>query len=129
MIKHLRFPVVCAVMAVPLAIGLAPAPARAMPADAQRPENAESARIGERVAREHCSRCHAIGKTGQSPNPKSPPFPLIAERYRNNNPAPVLIDGTVVRHPGMPEFTMLSYETDGLVAYIRRISRKWKPAR
>ncbi|MCO5092706.1 c-type cytochrome [Bosea sp. (in: a-proteobacteria)] len=100
-----------------------------MPADAQRPENAESARIGERVAQQHCSRCHAIGRTGQSPNPKSPRFPLIAERYRDNNPAPVLIDGTVVRHPGMPEFRMLSYETDGLVAYIRRISRKWKPAR
>lgn len=49
-------------------------------------------------------------------------------RYRDNNPAPVLVDGTVVRHPGMPEFTLLSYETDGLVAYIRRISRSWKPA-
>ena len=64
-----------------------------------------------------------------SPNPKAPRFPLIAERYKDGNPASVLIDGTVVRHPGMPEFRLLENETDGLVAYIRRISRKWKPAR
>lgn len=100
----------------------------AMPADAQRPENSESAQIGREVAQRHCSSCHAIDPGGLSPNPKSPPFPLIAERFENDNPAPVLIDGTVIRHPGMPEFRLLEHETDGLVAYIRRISRRWKPA-
>ena len=99
----------------------------AMPADAQRPENSESAKIGRQVAQRHCIGCHAIDATGASSNPKAPPFPLIAERFENDNPAPVLIDGTVVRHPGMPEFQLLEHETDGLVAYIRRISRKWKP--
>jgi mono/diheme cytochrome c family protein len=99
----------------------------AMPADAQRPENSQSARVGRLVAQEHCARCHAIGRRGQSPNPKAPRFPGIAERYPGNNPAPVLIDGTVVRHPGMPEFRLLENETDGLVAYIRRISRRWRP--
>lgn len=99
----------------------------AMPADAQRPENADSARIGREVAQRHCSGCHAIDAMAASPNPKSPPFPMIAERYPNDNPAPVLIDGTVVRHPGMPEFQLLENETDGLVSYIRRISRRWKP--
>jgi mono/diheme cytochrome c family protein len=102
-------------------------PGWAMPADAQRPDNAESAGNGKRVAQRYCGGCHAIEATGLSPNPKSPPFPLIAERYPRNNPAPVLIDGTVIRHPGMPEFNLLENETDGLVAYIRRISRKWKP--
>ncbi|WP_199084378.1 cytochrome c [Bosea sp. ASV33] len=102
-------------------------PGRAMPADAQRPENAESAEIGHKVAERLCSGCHAIGRDGESPNPKSPRFPLIAERYRDDNPASVLIDGTVVKHPGMPEFQLLENETDGLVAYIRRISRKWTP--
>lgn len=102
-------------------------PGQAMPADAQRPENAESAGIGKRVAQQHCGGCHAIEATGLSPHPNAPPFPLIAERYPNGNPAPVLIDGTVVRHPGMPEFNLLENETDGLVAYIRRISRQWKP--
>ncbi|WP_146170097.1 cytochrome c [Bosea sp. 124] len=102
-------------------------PGQAMPADAQRPENAASARIGKRVAQQHCGGCHAVAATGASPNPKAPRFPLIAERYPAGNPAPVLIDGTVVRHPGMPEFNLLENETDGLVAYIRRVSRRWKP--
>lgn len=103
-------------------------PSQAMPADAQRPDNAESVAIGKRVAQRHCGACHAIETGGASPNPRSPPFPLIAERYPGSNPAPVLIDGTVVRHPGMPEFSLIEHETDGLVAYIRRVSRLWKPA-
>ncbi|WP_324132911.1 c-type cytochrome [Bosea sp. (in: a-proteobacteria)] len=102
--------------------------AQAMPADAQRPDNAESVAIGKQLAQRHCGGCHAIEASGASPNPKAPPFPLIAERYPGDNPAPVLIDGTVVRHPGMPEFNLIEHETDGLVAYIRRVSRRWKPA-
>jgi mono/diheme cytochrome c family protein len=99
----------------------------AMPADAQRPDNLESVKTGRRVAEENCARCHAIAERGESPNPKAPRFPLIAERYPGGNPAGVLTDGTVVRHSGMPEFRMLEAETDGLVAYLRRISRRWKP--
>ncbi len=113
---------------VGLALVGSPLAVKAMPADAQRPDNAESAAIGKQVAQRHCGGCHAIEASGASPNPKAPPFPLIAERYPGDNPAPVLIDGTVVRHPGMPEFNLIEHETDGLVAYIRRVSRRWKPA-
>lgn len=102
-------------------------PGHAMPADAQRPDNAESVATGKSVAQQYCGGCHAIEASGASANPKAPPFPLIAERYPGGNPAPVLIDGTVVRHPGMPEFNLIENETDGLVAYIRRVSRRWKP--
>lgn len=115
-------------LATGLHVGLTTA-GTAMPADAQRPDNDESVKVGLQVAEQYCSRCHAIGSTGKSPNRRAPRFPLIAERYPGNNPAGILIDGTVVRHPGMPEFQMLESETDGLVAYIRRISRKWHPAR
>jgi mono/diheme cytochrome c family protein len=100
----------------------------AMPADDQRPDNLESVQIGRNVAREHCSSCHAIGPAGKSPNPRAPRFPLIAERYPNNNPAPDLVDGIVIRHPGMPEFRLIEEETDGLVAYLRNVSRKYRRA-
>lgn len=129
MISHLRFFAAISTVGITLVVAGLSGTVVAMPADAQRPENTESAKIGREVAKRYCSECHAIGRTGKSPNPKSPRFPLIAERYVDGNPAPVLIDGTVVRHPGMPEFRMLSSETDALVSYIRRISRKWKPAR
>jgi mono/diheme cytochrome c family protein len=100
----------------------------AMPADDQRPDNLESVRIGRAAARKHCAICHAVGPKGNSPNPRAPRFPLIAERYPNNNPAPDLVDGAVIRHPGMPEFIMTEEETDGLVAYLRNISRKYRRA-
>lgn len=114
-------------LSIPAGLGLGTTASLAMPAEAQNPDNAASARIGRAVARQYCSGCHAISRQGASPNPKAPRFPLIAERYRNGNPAPDLIDGTVVRHPGMPEFRLQVSETDGLVAYLRRVSRKWRP--
>ncbi len=98
-----------------------------MPADAQRPDNAAAVQIGRHVAETYCGPCHATGRRGKSPNAKAPRFPLIAERYPDNNPAGGLVDGTVIRHPGMPEFRMLENETDGLVAYIRRVSRSYRP--
>lgn len=104
-------------------------PAQAMPAEGQNPDNLRSVRIGREVAKQHCARCHAIGRKGLSPNAKAPPFAEIAERYPDSNPAPDLVDGTVIRHPGMPEFRLIEVETDGLVAYLRRISRKWQPSR
>lgn len=99
----------------------------AMPADAQRPENLESVQLGRRTAERLCARCHATGRRGASPNPSAPRFARIAERYPDNNPAPELIDGVVLRHPGMPEFRLMEGETDGLVAYLRWISRKRHP--
>ena len=124
-----RIVMVAALLCLGLGISILIRSALAMPAEAQSPENVQSASTGRGVAQTYCARCHAIGRQGLSPNPKAPRFPLIAERYPNNNPAPVLIDGTVIRHPGMPEFSLLVYQTDGLVAYIRRISRSWRPER
>jgi mono/diheme cytochrome c family protein len=98
----------------------------AMPADDQRPDNLESVRIGRMTAREHCARCHAIGRRGASPNRKAPPFRLIAERYPGANPAPDLAEGIVTRHPGMPEFRLTLEETDGLIAYLRNVSRLYR---
>ena len=36
---------------------------------------------GRAIAEENCGRCHAVGKTGASRNPKSPPFRTLGERY------------------------------------------------
>jgi mono/diheme cytochrome c family protein len=127
--RNLMKPIMAALTAGALAVLSLHSFGNAMPADAQRPDNHESARVGRDVAKRLCAGCHAIGRTGSSPNLKAPRFPLIAERYPDNNPANVLTDGTVVRHPGMPEFRMLPAETDGLVAYLRRISRQWNPRR
>jgi hypothetical protein len=41
----------------------------AMPADAQRPDNLESVRVGQKVAERHCALCHRTA--GEKPQCKS----------------------------------------------------------
>src|SRR5450755_2886003 len=36
---------------------------------------------GEVLVRENCSRCHAIGKEGDSPHPPAPPFRTLSSKY------------------------------------------------
>ncbi|MDB5651078.1 MAG: cytochrome c family protein [Hyphomicrobiales bacterium] len=98
-------------------------PALAMPADAQNPANAESVALGESAAQHYCAKCHATGRRGLSPNPASPPFPRIAARHPHGRLAGVFfVDGTVVSHPGMPQFEITIQEADGLVAYLRSLA-------
>jgi mono/diheme cytochrome c family protein len=97
----------------------------AMPADAQDPRNAESVRAGRAVAERVCARCHAVGRTGESPNPKSPPFRTIVARHGADHlPGALFLDGTVLRHPGMPQFEFQTVEVDGLIAYIRSLAHE-----
>jgi mono/diheme cytochrome c family protein len=95
-----------------------------MPADAQNPENAESVAIGRKAAQTYCAECHAIGRTGASPNKAAPPLRNVAHKYRDKSISSILIiDGTVVEHRGMPRFEIPVYEADGLIAYIRSLDR------
>lgn len=110
--------------AASLLAGLATAPAFAMPADAQNPDNAESVEIGRQAAQVYCARCHSIGPSGDSPNAKSPPLRAVAHKYREKSISSILIiDGTVVEHRGMPRFEISLAEADGLIAYIRSLDR------
>jgi mono/diheme cytochrome c family protein len=78
---------------------------------------------GERIARENCARCHAVGRAGASPNPKAPHFRELARRYPLQNLEEALAEGVVVAHEGaqMPEFQLGVAEIDNLIAYLRAI--------
>ena len=41
----------------------------------------EHATRGEVLVRKNRSRCHAIGKTGESPHPEAPPFRILSSKY------------------------------------------------
>lgn len=73
---------------------------------------------GRLVAEGHCSRCHAIGATGQSPHRIVIPFRNLAQRF----PVDMLIDtlrtGTVGGHDEMPMFDLGVADARALVAYI-----------
>ena len=108
-----------------LMVSVSAAVCAAMPADAQDPRNIESVNEGRAVAERVCARCHSVGPTGKSPNPKSPPFRTIVARHGADHlPGALFLDGTVLRHPGMPQFEFQTVEVDGLIAYIRSLARK-----
>lgn len=76
---------------------------------------------GRAIAEAKCSRCHAIGPEGVSPNPKAPVFRTVLSRYNQDVLERELIDGMGVAHAPMPQFQLEPQGTDALIAYLRSI--------
>jgi mono/diheme cytochrome c family protein len=81
---------------------------------------------GERIARQNCAECHAVGRTGASPNPKSPPFRELARRYPLSYLEEALGEGIVVGHEGseMPPFNFSTNQIAALLAYLGSIQKR-----
>jgi mono/diheme cytochrome c family protein len=81
---------------------------------------------GREIANTFCSRCHAIGTQGESPNPKSPPFRLLGKKYPLSNLEEALSEGIVVGHEGeeMPPFAFSAQQIEALLAYLASVQRK-----
>jgi cytochrome c len=82
---------------------------------------AADARAGQAFAVENCSRCHSIGGTGVSPNPKAPPFRVVSRKYKLGDLEESFAEGIVTGHNTMPEFTLTPREIDDLLAHMRRL--------
>lgn len=78
-------------------------------------------RRGYALANYYCKDCHAIGQTGQSPNPLSPPFRELNQRYDVSLLAEALVEGIVVGHPSMPEFEFDPDQAEDIIAYIKSL--------
>lgn len=85
-------------------------------------ETAGPAAAGERILTEQCARCHAIGKTGDSPLPLAPAFRSLATRYPLGHLAEALAEGITTGHPEMPEFVFTPDEIAAILAHMERIS-------
>ncbi|HEY8065521.1 MAG TPA: cytochrome c [Methylosinus sp.] len=81
---------------------------------------------GRAIAKANCSRCHAIGARGKSPNPASPPFRALAKKYPLDNLEEALAEGIVVGHGGldMPRFEFSPGQIEALLAYLSSIQHK-----
>ena len=92
------------------------------------PANADKELIerGRMIAKTNCGHCHAIGKTGKSANPKSPPFRSISKKYPLTNLEEALAEGIVVGHEGaeMPQFKLSSSQIEALLAYLASVQKK-----
>ncbi|MGJ0506053.1 MAG: c-type cytochrome [Methylocystis sp.] len=86
----------------------------------------ETLRRGAAIAKRNCSACHAIGRSGASPNPKSPPFRNLSRRYPLSNLEEALGEGIVVGHEGldMPQFRFDSGQVEALLAYLTSIQKR-----
>lgn len=76
---------------------------------------------GNIFATNNCARCHATGKTGNSPYPKAPPFRIIARKYVLEDLSEALAEGIFTGHNTMPEFTLSTRQIDDLLAYLNTL--------
>lgn len=92
-----------------------------MLAGAQAKDQVESIDRGSKIAEDACSPCHAIGRQGESPNPKAPLFREIGQRYDIDDLQESLAEGILTGHPDMPEILMTPEEIADFLAFLRTI--------
>lgn len=99
--------------------------AAAAPAAAAGPHSPTPAEArGHDLVARNCGMCHAIGRTGASPNPASPPFRDLTQRYKIDDLGEALAEGIITGHPAMPEFHFAPKDVDAIIAYIKSIQSK-----
>jgi len=76
---------------------------------------------GEVLLRDNCSRCHAIGKEGDSPHPQAPPFRTLSKKYPIEDLSESLAEGIVSGHPDMPIFVFSPTDVEAIIQYLQSI--------
>ena len=85
--------------------------------------DAEQRRV-KGMLEEMCGRCHAVGTTGQSPNPLAPAFRTFGEKLYDTDMVQRLQDGLTTIHPEMPTFRFNAQDAAAAVNYLRSIQRR-----
>lgn len=86
------------------------------------PSGAASAGDMGRVLLEvNCARCHAIGRSGESPHPQAPPFRELSRRYPVSDLDEALVEGLSSGHRDMPEFVFTPEQASAIIQYLQGI--------
>jgi mono/diheme cytochrome c family protein len=93
--------------------------AAALPAAAQD----ELAR-GADLLQKNCAKCHAIGRTGDSPYKGAPTFRTLGQRYPIESLEEALGEGIMSGHPDMPEFEFDADDVGAIIAYLKSIQQR-----
>jgi cytochrome c len=83
---------------------------------------------GEGLLMTNCSRCHAVGRTGNSIHPAAPLFRTLGQRYPIEVLAEALAEGLSSGHPDMPEFRFEIDDVDAILPYLESIQEKGRGA-
>jgi mono/diheme cytochrome c family protein len=84
---------------------------------------AQDAGRGETLLRQNCGHCHAVGRTGDSPQKQAPAFRTLGQRYLIESLQESLAEGIVSGHPDMPEFSFESQDVASIIKYLKSIQQ------
>jgi len=82
---------------------------------------------GKVLVEKNCSRCHAIGKEGDSTHPEAPPVRTLSSRYPIDDLAESLAEGIVSGHPDMPIFVFSPTDVEAIIEYLKSIQDQPSP--
>jgi len=88
----------------------------------------ERIKAGKELVEQTCSRCHAVGAAGASPNKKSPEFRNLYARHPSLALREPLSRGIAAPHDEMPKFALSGSQIDTIIAYINSLSETKGPA-
>jgi len=94
------------------------------PSISQSEKTNDTIREGEKLAKELCSNCHAIDKTGESKNKQAPPFRTFSQKWPLENLEEALAEGIVVGHDDMPEFKFTPDQITKFIAFLENLQQK-----
>ena len=78
---------------------------------------------GQTFMMANCAKCHAIGKTGDSPLAIAPAFRTLHLKYSVETLEKPLAEGIVTGHPNMPEFRLDPGQVRDVIAYLKSLER------
>jgi cytochrome c len=78
---------------------------------------------GETLLARDCGRCHAIGRSGESPAKDAPAFRTIGKRYPVESLEEALGEGIMSGHPDMPEFKFDADDVGGIIAFLKSVQQ------
>jgi mono/diheme cytochrome c family protein len=79
-------------------------------------------RTGREMLQQLCARCHAVGRTGSSPNRQAPPFRSFSEtKLYDSDFLQRLQDGYSSIHPFMPTFRFNREDAEEVLNYLKSI--------
>jgi tetratricopeptide (TPR) repeat protein len=87
-------------------------------------ESERRIREGHELVERNCSRCHAVGTQGRSPNPRAPEFRSLRHFYPLIALRKPITRAIAAPHDQMPAFGMSEAQIDMVVAYINSLPRK-----
>ena len=87
------------------------------------PSYAQADKQGVTLLTRDCSRCHAVGLSGNSPRADAPAFRTLSTRYPIESLEEALGEGIMSGHPDMPEFRYDADEVGVIIDYLNAIQK------